>query len=143
MSIFDMRRASALLLVALVALPACTRAAASDPEGEVHEQALAAHATANDALEASERLEARIDDLEGQLDDAKAQRDRVRKRLQQMTERLTRSSASLRDALAAARDSAGSASATAASALDRAAEIARQLSVLDSRLDYHLRGHDG
>ncbi|MFN2389665.1 MAG: hypothetical protein ABR575_08705 [Actinomycetota bacterium] len=144
MSIWSMDRARALpaaALVALLALPGCSGAGAS--AGDDDDRVEAAQAMAGDALEVAEELGIRVDDLEDELERARTRRGLLAKRVHKMAGRLSDAVASLRTSIADARADAGSAHGDAASALERAAGLARQLAVLESRLDYHLRSHGG
>jgi hypothetical protein len=131
-----MKRA-ALVLGAALALASC---GSGEPPGATDDQARSLAADAAKAVdeltEETERLSGRIAELE----DVKAI---SADRLDAVTERLWGSLSNLRSSLADLRGESDDALAQANQALAEAQQAVRDLAVLDSRLDYHLRQEHG
>jgi hypothetical protein len=95
------------------------------------------------ASDLAEELEGQVDDLTADLHRAAKARRQMVGRLALLRERLWASVGIVRDGLGEARSVSGAAAAEADDALARAAEVARDLSVLQQRYDYHLRRYHG
>jgi hypothetical protein len=78
-----------------------------------------------------------------ELEHAEDARSRMVARLATLRERLWASISSVRTGLGDARSMSGAAAAEADDALARAGQVARDLSVLQQRYDYHLRRYHG
>jgi ABC-type transporter Mla subunit MlaD len=88
-------------------------------------------------------LEAELDDLAGRVDEAGSDDQRFRSRLSRRLDHLAKKLDRALEQMARALQSAEGAGATADSALAQARSVARELAVLDKRLDYHLSNHGG
>ena len=140
-TIAPMIRALVLGAAVLLTLSAC-----GDDGGGSRDAAAEAAQTAEEALEATEELTGDVADLQEELDeglaDAGAADDRVDRRLKAISQRLSNALADVRSSIESVRATADGASGDVASALSRAEAAARDLAVLESRFDYHLKnGH--
>jgi TolA-binding protein len=125
-------KAASSALVALVLFAGC----GGDPEPRP-----GASATASQEDLAS--LQDRVAELEDLVDDLREGDDRMAARLRATTTRLGDSVSSLRSSLQSAEDDATDALADAGAAAARVEQVARDLSVLTERYDYHLRRYHG
>ncbi|MGH2695194.1 MAG: hypothetical protein ACRDJJ_10340 [Actinomycetota bacterium] len=125
-------KAASAALVALVLLAGCGGDPESRPDGS--------QAAGQPGLDS---LEDRIVELEGLVDDLGASDDRLATRLRRTTQRLQGSVSALRSSLRAAEEDAGGALDDAGAALSRVEQVARDLSVLTERYDYHLKRYHG
>lgn len=136
MTIPDMKRATALLVVVAALLAACgdegdTSAARDELAGVV--------ATADEAAEGVATLTTRVDDLTSELDDLRSAGEDASERLKALRKKLNDALADLRASLKEATRAGDGAAASAASAAARAAELARELTVLEDRFNFHLK----
>ncbi|MGI8774010.1 MAG: hypothetical protein ACR2KQ_03170 [Actinomycetota bacterium] len=141
MTIRSMMRAIALLLV-VSALGAC------GDDGDIvdtaaAEEVQAAQAEASDAAAAVARLETRIEALEEQLDAAAAAGSKAGKRLDYLAGRLKSSVEDLRGSMREVRGVADGAAAEMSAAVSKVAEVARRLTVLEDRFNFHLKKEHG
>lgn len=140
-----MKAALALVFVALVAT-ACGRAENGDSQ-RLRREADRARAAADEALEAVDAMKADLEalrlDLEGEVTRLRRQRERMAGSLDVVRERLWGALSSLRDTIGGLRQDSSAAASEAASALDEARSAAKDLAVLESRFDYHLRRDHG
>lgn len=126
-----LRMARVLLALVLLAVPACSDAAAGrDPD-------------AARALEAVTDLEREVATLRAELDGLTEEGSELDKKLGRLGDRLDNALGTLRDSIGNVRGSAGTAADEAASALSRAESVAAQLQVLEERYEYHLRRYHG
>lgn len=86
-------------------------------------------------------LEAELDDLAARVEVAATDDEKVRSRLSRRLEYLAKKLDRALARMARRLDAAEGAGATAESALAEARSVARELAVLDKRLDYHLGNH--
>lgn len=125
------------IVTALAVLTACGSDAGSAPTDPAD---ATARAQAAEALDRVASLTDRVDRLGAELQDQERARrrmiDDVKTRIGALAERL-------RDALGAVRAAAESAGADADAAAAQIGGIARNLSVLEERFDYHLRNGGG
>jgi ABC-type transporter Mla subunit MlaD len=137
---FRMRLVPAALV--LVAFAAC-----GDGGGPLASPDETARRNAAEALDSVDdlrtELEAELDDLAGRIEAAGSEDERFRSRLSGRLDRLAKKLDRVLDRLARRLEAARGAGATADSALAEARSVARELAVLDKRLDYHLRNHGG
>ena len=140
----DPVRIRAAAVLCALALGGCGAAGADGADGAaVADRVDQAREETADALKQVALLEERVAELESTADEVVLDDDpRLRKlgtRLDRLTERLTgalrRLTRRISDADAAASEGA--------SALAEARSVARDLAVLEQRLGYHLRGHEG
>ena len=134
-----MYRAFALVLVAALAFVAC----GDEESGPTQEDLDAARAAASEAAEAVDRLETRVESLEDDLasaDDAAAD---VAARLRKATKSLRASLGDLRASLGDIRATASDAVSSAEAAAGQVGAVARDLSVLEDRFNFHLSKHGG
>ena len=129
-------RAGALTLAAL-ALISCGPAGSLDRSAERRLEG--ARATASEALERVDDLEARLAGLEGDLRASRREKRGSERALQRRSARLRDMVDGLRDSLRELREASGSIEENVAAALSVANSAARDLSVLTRRFDYHLR----
>lgn len=141
MTIPSMVRAAALMVVIVALFVACgddgeTRAA-DERVTDVIRQAEDTAATVDALTSTVEDLEAELDDLRSEGEDASAALKALRKKLNGAL-------ADLRTSLKDAKGKGDAAQASAASAASRAAEIARELTILEDRFNFHLKSdHKG
>jgi hypothetical protein len=144
-TIRGMKAALALVFVALV-VTACGRAESGDSR-RLQAEADRARAEADEALQAVDAMKADLEalraDLEADAGRLRRQRERMTGRLDSVRERLWGALSSLRDTIAGLRHDSSAAVSEAASALDEARSAAKDLAVLESRYDYHLRRDHG
>jgi hypothetical protein len=101
-----------------------------------------ARTLAADAAQAVSVLEKQTDALADRIDELEAAGGKTGDRIDEISDRLWASLAKLRSSLRDIESSSSDAAANASSALAEAQQAARDLAVLDSRLDYHLN-HGG
>lgn len=140
MSISIMRKAAAVVLAAGT-FAGCARAQALDPAAQ--DRLDAARSDATEAMDAVEDLETRLEGLQDDLDEAAEASEEASEKVDKASERLWASLAKLRKTLEDARAGASDAAANADAALVRAEQAARDLAVLGSRYDSHLRRYHG
>jgi hypothetical protein len=126
-------------LVVLLAGTSCGQAELAD-----------ARRDASGALEQVQELEGRVAELESALRASDAQLDGLvsskaefDEELKRLGRRMGRGIERLRAAVKDARQQVSSAGENAVAAVARAAELARDLAVLENRYDYHLRHYHG
>ena len=143
-----MSRAAALFLAILLSIAVGVGLLAATSSGNPGEDddITAAKAMAADAAESARSLERRVDVLAALVDEASDDRARVAKRFDRLAESLRTSIRSLRQAMgevdSAVADAGARAEHAATEASDAAAKverIARDIALLESRVDYHLR----
>lgn len=144
MTIRSMMRAIALLLVAST-LGACgDDGDIGDPAAAASaDQVRAAEEEASAAAAAVARLETRIEALEEQLDAAADAGSKAEKRLDHLAGRLKRSVEDLRASMREVRGVADGAAAEVSAALSKVSEVARKLTVLEDRFNFHLKKEHG
>ena len=135
-----------MLVPLLLAPVACGRDGNDAPE--VTPAALKqAQDDAAEALSAVEGLEEDLDEALSELEEARSEAnegaDKVDKRLGYLSNRLKNAIDSLRASLADVRASASGAASEVDSALAKAEQAAKDLAVLESRFNYHLRRDHG
>lgn len=137
---FRMRLGSAALVLAVFA-------ACGEGGGPLASSDETARRNAAQALESVDdlraELEAELDDLAGQIEAAGSDDERFRSRLSRRLDHLAKKLDRALERMAQRLEVARGAGATADSALAEARSVARELAVLDKRLDYHLRNHGG
>ncbi|MQA98751.1 MAG: hypothetical protein GEU78_00415 [Actinobacteria bacterium] len=137
---FRMRLVSAALALAVFA-------ACGDGGGPLASPDETARRDAAEALESvgdlRTELEAELDDLSRRIEAAGSKDERFRSRLSRRLDRLARRLDRALERMAQRLEVAQGAGATADSALAEARSVARELAVLEKRLDYHLRNHGG
>lgn len=134
-----MYRALALVLFTAMAFAACGDEASGPTQRDLDE----ARAAAAEATEAVERLEARVESLEDDLATAEEASSGLGKRLRAATKSLRASLGDIRASLGDVRSSASEAVADADAALGQVGVVARDLTVLEDRFNFHLRSHGG
>jgi len=134
-----MYRAVALILVAAFAFGAC----GDEPSGASQEELDEARAEAAAATEAVDRLEARIETLEDDVAAAADASEGFTMKLRTATKGLRDSLGNLRASLADVRSGVAGAADDAAAAAGQVGAVARDLSVLEDRFNFHLRDHGG
>ncbi|MCA1706912.1 MAG: hypothetical protein LC808_28075 [Actinobacteria bacterium] len=128
-----MRRMAAALLLVLPLTASCGIGRAEDTAAT--ERTEQAEQGAARALDAATSLRRRVAELERELSGDADAASAANERLDEISGRLW---ASLKKVRAEIRAASGSASDEAAAALGEAQEVARELSVLKERFDYHL-----
>jgi hypothetical protein len=127
-------RLVAAAVVAAAVVPGCGSGSGSDDAAL--RRADEARAAAARSLDAVEGLQDDVDSLTHRLADARAKDAALGHRLDSISERLW-------DSLGRLRSSIDDASSSASSALGAAQSAARDIAVLEQRLDYHLRQGGG
>jgi chromosome segregation ATPase len=133
----------ALLLAVACGGPDDLAASARDEIAAAVDAAQEAQDVASAAADHAADLEKRMERVRVELEHAEDARSRMVARLATLRERLWASISSLRTGLGDARSMSGAAAAEADDALARAGQVARDLSVLQQRYDYHLRRYHG
>jgi DNA repair exonuclease SbcCD ATPase subunit len=135
------------ILLAAAAFFVAVSAGCGDASNPLSGSDETARRDAAQALEAIEdlrsELEADVAGLHDELEAAEGGEESLIRRLEKLSDRLDRALARVQRRFEALGGSSRTAARSAESALSEARAVARELAVLDERLDYHLKNHRG